>query len=148
MLLYYTGISSLLLSLCEVQYSAPSGETAMCVMAAPRRGRKSRWFSWLYLHWTSTDSMPPLSRLVPGDTEQMYIKSSVLFHTLILSQNDQIILDCPFKNSCSGLKNGRIIKSFYLLGWSSESWRRCGASAGWSMCTPSCGWSFSWEDEY
>lgn len=82
----------------------------MCVMAAPRRGRKSRWFSWLYLHWTSTDSMPPLSRLVPGDTEQMYIKSSVLFHKVILSQNDQIILDCPFKNSCSGLKNGRIIK--------------------------------------
>lgn len=54
--------------------------------------------------------MPPLSRLVPGDTEQMYIKSNVLFRKVILSQNDQIILDCPFKNSCSGLKNGRIIK--------------------------------------
>lgn len=69
-----TGHSSLLLSLCDVQKSAPSGETAMCVMAAPRRGRKSRWFSWLYRHWTSTDSKPPLSRLVPDKTKQKQIQ--------------------------------------------------------------------------
>lgn len=56
--------ASLLLSPCEVQNSAPSGETVTCVMAAPRRGRKSRWFSW-YFHWTRTDSTPPLRRLVP-----------------------------------------------------------------------------------
>lgn len=60
----------LLLSLCEVQNRAPSGETAMWVMAAPRRGRKSRWFAW-YFHWTRTDSTPPLRRLVPRQKKKL-----------------------------------------------------------------------------
>lgn len=114
--------NSLLLSLCELQNSAPSGETVMWVMAPPRRGRKSRWFSW-YFHWTRTDSIPPLSRLVPAQ------------------KNPQNLLTIWNKAEIRLLIRNVIYVSLvkvciYLLGWSTVSWLHCDASAEWCTCTP------------
>lgn len=55
-----------LLSEWEVQNKSPAGETEMCSIVAPKRGRNSLFFSAASRHSTSTDSWPPLSRLVPS----------------------------------------------------------------------------------
>lgn len=58
----------LLLSEWEVQNNCPSDDADTCKMDPPRRGKNSFLLFAPYCHWTSTDSMPPLSRLVPVDT--------------------------------------------------------------------------------
>ena len=58
--------SDSLLSEWEVQNKSPAGETEMCSIVAPKRGRNSLFFSAASRHSTSTDSRPPLSRLVPS----------------------------------------------------------------------------------
>lgn len=57
--------SDLLLSEWEVQNKSPAGETEMCSIVDPKRGRNSLFFSDPSRHSTSTHSRPPLSRLVP-----------------------------------------------------------------------------------
>jgi hypothetical protein len=63
----------------------PAGETEMCSIEDPKRGRNSLFFSDPSRHSTSTHSRPPLSRLMPvtvkaksitmswGQCEHMYV---------------------------------------------------------------------------